>query len=123
MAVHQCACFCNNLRLVHERAIRKISKYLASTSTYVDLPDGNFWLSAWGVVYKPYIERGIECYVDAKFSDGWVQADDDNAENVMLCTGYEIMYAGCPVLWCSKLQTEIILSTTEAEYIVLIQAM
>ena len=36
---------------------------------------------------------------------------------------YVIMYAGCPVLLCSKLQTEISLSTTEAEYIVLSQAM
>lgn len=33
------------------------------------------------------------------------------------------MYAGCPILWCSKLQTEITLSTTEAEYVALSQAM
>ena len=33
------------------------------------------------------------------------------------------MYANCPVLWCSKLQTEIALSTTEAEYIALSQSM
>ena len=33
------------------------------------------------------------------------------------------MYAECPVLWCSNLQKEIALSTTEAEYIALIQAM
>ena len=32
------------------------------------------------------------------------------------------MYAGCPVLWYSKLQTQIALSTAEAEYIALIQA-
>ena len=38
-------------------------------------------------------------------------------------TGYVIKYAGCPILWCSKLQTEIALSTTEAEYIALSQAM
>ena len=30
---------------------------------------------------------------------------------------------GCPILWVSKLQTEIALSTTEAEYIALWQAM
>jgi hypothetical protein len=33
------------------------------------------------------------------------------------------MFAGCPILWSSKLQSEIALSTTEAEYIALSQAM
>ena len=33
------------------------------------------------------------------------------------------MYAGCPLTWSSKLQTEIALSTTESEYIALSQAM
>ncbi len=37
-------------------------------------------------------------------------------------TGYVITFASCPVLWCSKLQTEIALSTTEAEYIALSQS-
>ena len=33
------------------------------------------------------------------------------------------MYTGCPITWCSKLQTEIALSTTEAEYIALSQGL
>jgi hypothetical protein len=33
--------------------------------------------------------------------------------------GYVIMYCDCPVHWVSKLQSEIALSTTEAEYIAL----
>ena len=37
-------------------------------------------------------------------------------------TVYLIMYPGCPELWCSKKHTEIDLSTTEVEYISLIQA-
>ena len=41
-------------------------------------------------------------------------------KNVMLRTGYVITYAGCKLLWCSKLQTEIALSAAEAEYIALI---
>ena len=38
-------------------------------------------------------------------------------------TGYVIKYTNFPVLWCSKLQSEIALSTIEAEYIVLSQSM
>ena len=41
----------------------------------------------------------------------------------MSCTGYVLTYLGCPLLWCSRLQTEIALRTTEVEYIALIQAM
>ena len=37
--------------------------------------------------------------------------------------GYVITYAGCPMHWSSKMQTEIALSTTEAEYIAHSQAM
>ena len=69
------------------------------------------------------IEKGIDCYVYAKFSGGWAQADVDNAENVMARTGYIITYAVCSVLWFSTLQTEISLSATLPEYITLIQAM
>jgi hypothetical protein len=37
--------------------------------------------------------------------------------------GYVLRYAGCPMHWASKMQTEIALSTTEAEYIALSQSM
>jgi hypothetical protein len=46
-----------------------------------------------------------------------------NADNVYLRTGYIIWYAGCPIYWQSKLQTKIALSTDEAEYIALSQAL
>ena len=54
---------------------------------------------------------------------GWAQSDAYNEENVIPHTGYVITYAGYPLLGCSKLQTEIALSTTKAEYIVLRQVM
>ena len=110
MAVHQCARFSANPMLSHERAIKRIGKYLLSDPTR-------------GIIYRPDPSRGLECFVDADFAGGWSQADSDNAENVMSRTGYVIMYAGCPVLWKSKLQTEIALSTAESEYIALSQAM
>ena len=112
--------FWNNPLLVHGRSIRKTTNYLTSMSTYVDLPTGNGWLSTRGVFYKPYIEKCAECYVDANFANERSQEDYNNIENVISHTWYVITYAVCPVLWCSKLQKETGLSTTEIEYIAMI---
>jgi hypothetical protein len=38
-------------------------------------------------------------------------------------TGYVILFMGAPLLWASKMQTQIALSTMEAEYIALSQVM
>jgi hypothetical protein len=38
-------------------------------------------------------------------------------------TGFVICYPNCPVIWCSKLQTEIALSTAKAEYIAMSHAL
>ena len=109
MDVHQCARFNNQPMLNHERSIKRIAKYLKGTSDR-------------GIVYHPDKTKGIECYVEADFSGGWSQADANNPENVMSRTCYAIYYAGCPVLWSSRLQTEIALSTKEAKYIALSSA-
>ena len=61
--------------------------------------------------------------VDADFAGSWDAGDAHTPESVLSRTSYVIMFAGCPISWCSKLQTEIALSTTEAEYIALSQAM
>ena len=105
MAIHQCARFFNNPRLVHELAIRRIEKYLMSMSTYVDLLYINIQLTTCGVVYRTDKEKVIECYVYADFSSGWDKSDADNVENVMSRTGYVITYAGFPLFWYSKLHT------------------
>jgi len=36
-------------------------------------------------------------------------------------TGYIITYTGCPIIWASNLQSELALSTTDAEFISLSQ--
>jgi hypothetical protein len=51
--------------------------------------------------------------------EGWDQTDRHNANNLMSRSGFVIKYADCPIYWSSKLQTEIALSTAEAEYIAL----
>ena len=94
MEVHQCARFCNDPKLSHERALNRIVKYIIRSL-------GN------GLIYKPDKDKGIECYVDAEFSGCWNSEDPSNPANIMSRTGYAIMYAGFPVVWVSKLQTEI----------------
>ena len=110
MDVNQCASFNNQPMLSHERAINRIAKYLKGASNR-------------GIVYHPDKTKGVECFVDAYFAGGWSQVDSDNPENMMSRTGYAIYYVGCPVLRSSKLQTEIVFSTTEAKYIALSSAM
>ncbi len=54
--------------------------------------------------FTSLIGQSLECYVDADFAGGWIQSDASNAENVLSCTGYVIMYANFPILWVSRLQ-------------------
>ena len=65
----------------------------------------------------------FHCYVDADFAGLWNYGDAQDPVSVMSRTGYMIHYAGCPLVWLSKLQTEVALSTTEAEYIALSQSL
>jgi hypothetical protein len=65
---------------------------------------------------------GIECYVDADFAGGWNITTSADADNVMSCTGFVIIYANCPIYWASCLQTEIALSIAKEEYIAMSSA-
>jgi len=66
----------------------------------------------------------FECYCDSDFSGLWnkeiAPVDPSTAK---LRSGWIIFYAGCPVSWASKLQSQVALSTTEAEYIAMSQAL
>ena len=95
MAVHQVARFSADPCLPHERAVKFIARYLLGNSDK-------------GLIYKPDPSRGLECFVDADFAGAWDAEDKLNPENVLSRTGYVIMYAGCPVQWCSKLQHQLL---------------
>ncbi len=110
MATHQLAQFCQDPRLSHEQATTRLGRYLAHTKDR-------------GIVYEPNEPMGIECYVDADFAGGWNITTSADADNVMSCTGFVITYANCSIYWASCLQTEIALSTAEAEYIAMSSAL
>ena len=71
----------------------------------------------------PKNDKGFKCFVDANFAGGWSTNKSDNLTSVYSRPGYIIKYKNCPIIWASKLQSKISLSTTEAEYIDLSQAM
>jgi hypothetical protein len=109
-AVHQCARHCANPKMEHTAAVKRIGRYLLGTKEK-------------GLIMKPN-QEGMECWVDAAHASEWNNKTASNDPNTARSRmGYIITYAGCPMHWSSKMQTEIALSSTEAEYIALSQAM
>jgi hypothetical protein len=108
-AVHQCARFAADPKVEHAQAVRWIARYLKGTKDK-------------GIILKP-LEQSFECYVDADFAGNWDPSDTVSPSTAKSRSGFVIKYAGCPIVWASKMQTEVALSTTEAEYIALSTAL
>jgi hypothetical protein len=110
-AVHQCARFSSNPRSAHTEAVKRIGRYLRGTDQQ-------------GVIMRPGDTQSFECWVDASHAGEWQnEGDTPDSATARSRMGYVFTYANCPILWASKLQTEIALSTTEAEYMALSMAM
>ena len=84
-ATHQCARFNTCPKLSHEKAVKKIARYLLETADK-------------GIIFRPDLSCGLECYVDAAFASGWKDNDRDLPESVLSRTRFVILYAGCPIL-------------------------
>jgi hypothetical protein len=110
-AVHQIAKFSSDPRKEHGEAIIYLMRYLMKTR---DL----------GLRFKPDPTSGFECYCDADFAGNWhkdfAMYDPSTAKSR---SGWVIFYAKCPIIFASRLQTQVALSTTEAEYIALSTAL
>jgi len=105
-AVSQCARYTHGQKKSHEIALERIGQYLKSTRDN-------------GLILKPIPlshSWKIDIYVDAAFAPGWGHEDPADPSCVKSRTGYLIEVQGCPVIWCSKLQTNIATSTMESEY-------
>jgi hypothetical protein len=109
-AVHQCARFSSNPRKSHTEAVKRIGRYLKGTATR-------------GIIMTPGAVESFDCWVDSSHAGEWKrEGAEDDSTTARSRMGYVFMYANCPILWASKMQTEIALSTTEAEYIALSMA-
>ena len=109
-AVHQCARFTHAPRHSHAMGIKRILRYLNGTKDK-------------GMTITPSKEHRVDCYVDADFAGLFGIEHDQDPICVKSRTGYLITFMGVPLQWVSKLQTQIALSTMEAEYIALSQSM
>jgi hypothetical protein len=109
-AVSQVARFCHNPKKSHAAAVKTIVRYLHRTCEM-------------GMIVNPTGNLSIDCYVDADFAGLHGRDPDDSPSSAKSRTGYIITLGGCPILWKSHLQTEISLSTLEAEYSALSSSM
>ena len=108
---HHCARFSENPKVIHDKAVDLIIKYLMITKDD-------------GLIFKPTRSKCIEVYADVDFCGNRVkETAEDDVSTAKSRSGYVIAYAGCSIIWASKLQTQVALSTTEAEFIVLSQAL
>ena len=67
--------------------------------------------------------KDLKCYVDADYAGSWTKISSHDPLSIYSRRGLYIIYAGCPIIWKSKVQTLIALSTTEAECIALSTAL
>lgn len=102
-AVSQVARFNHSPKRSHASAIKTIVRYLHRTADK-------------GMIVHPTGDLSIDCYVDADFAGLHGRDPDHEPSSAKSRTGYIITLGGCPILWKSQLQTEISLSTLEAEY-------
>jgi hypothetical protein len=97
-------------RTNHTEAVKQIVRYLKGTIEK-------------GIILRP-TEHEIDVYVDADFGGLWDKEEAaDRPIPAKLQTDYVVRYAGCPIIWGSTLQSEIALSTTEAEYLAMSTAL
>ena len=70
----------------------------------------------FGLILRPITDFWIDVYVDSDFAGLWGFEDKQDPTSAKSCTGFVICVSNCPVIWSSKLQTDITLSTMEVEY-------
>ena len=103
-ATHQCARFTEDPRKPQAKVVEHIIKYLER-------------MKHQGIFLNPDKAKSLEVYADADFSGNWYKDTTiHDAPTAKSRTRFLIMYVGCPIQWCSKLQNQVTLSTTEAEY-------
>ena len=101
-SVNQCARFTHCPKESHEIGIKHILRYFHEIRTK-------------GMYIKPSQNLQVDCYVDADFTGLWGVEHYQDPTYIKSRTGYLVEFTSCPLVWVSKLQTQIALSTMESE--------
>ena len=98
-AVHQCARFTPSPRRCHELALKRIGRYLIGTKDK-------------GLILDPSKDLDVDCFIDADFAGLWGSEP-----------AHEPISVKSRSRWVIIMQTNIVLSTMQAEYVALSSAM
>lgn len=110
-ATHQVARFFKYSRDEHGKAVAYLGKQLKRTRSQ-------------GIILKHDRIKSIEVYVDADFAGNWNRdTTENNASTAKSRFVYIILYVDWLIFWSYQLQTQVALSTKEAEYVSLSQAL
>jgi hypothetical protein len=116
-AINQVSRFANNPRRCHEQAVKRIGRYLKgclyTDENGVERTHGTIWSMDPTTKNKPL---QLDLYADADFCSAWDPKYMNDEDTARSRAGWIVMLKGQPLLWSSKLLTEICLSTAQAEY-------
>lgn len=104
--VHHCTTWCKNLLNRAETLVKRICRHLKRTY------DKSYIINSARKTTKN------DCFVDADFTGTWHLLDKADPQSIHSRIKYVICYAGCPILWKIKPQTEIYISTKCAQELV-----
>ena len=70
-----------------------------------------------GLVFNPSKKLVVDCCYDAYFTGLWVHEYPQDPIFARIITGFVVTFSNCPLLWVSKLHTEIDIYTLHSEYV------
>jgi hypothetical protein len=92
-----------NSRIPMQSSISVVTSLLPRIRVYCFFPDAS---------------KSFAVHVDCDFAGNWVKEDAMNDPSTANSrTGYIISYGGRPIIWVSKLQTEVVMSSRESEFV------
>ena len=106
LALHKCTRFTHNTKASHETSAKRVCRYLQGTKDRVML---------FNTSNKPV----VDCYADTDIVGLWGHENHQYPICARSRAGFMVKISKCPILWVSKIQTDISLSNLYSEYVAL----